>query len=338
MIYPWQQMQWQQVNQLITADRLPHALFLQGNEGLGKNDFAIALAHALLCKQPLADHQACGSCASCKLLAADSHPDLHYLQPVPAKKTQSLKPALRIRIGDIRELCDKLNQTSQYNGYRIAILNQADQLTIEAANSLLKTLEEPGREVLIILTSARAHRLPITIRSRCQTIRFSVPEEKMSAQWLSERIAATADTSANEKQTGQQISQLLKQAFGSPLAAFDLIAQADQQQVLADAMTAAISGKSSLEYAAKLAKFAKLSMLEQMLCWVSDLNKLMSCGDETGIINEQYRKKLMLMAKKVNQKRLFQFYDQVNLNILHSSIAVNEQLMWENLLLSWDNL
>ncbi len=288
-----------------------------------------------LVESALADHQACGSCPSCKLLAAGTHPDLYYLQPVPAKKTKSTKPALRIRIDNIRELCDKLNQTSQYNGYRVAILEQADQMTIEAANSLLKTLEEPGREVLIVLVSARAFRLPITIRSRCQSMRFSVPDEDLSAQWLSSHIASS---DLDVKPGDKQVHQLLKQAFGSPLAALNLIAQADQQQLLADAMIAAVSGKNSLEYAVKLAKFTKLTLLEQMLCWVSDLNKLMSCGDHTVIINEQYRSKLLLMAKRVNQRRLFQFHDQLNLNILHSSIAVNEQLMWENLLLSWDNL
>ncbi len=335
MIYPWQKIQWQKIDQLITADRLPHALYLQGNQGLGKSDFAIALAHAVLCRQPQADHQACGRCPSCQLLAAGTHPDLHYLQPVPAKKTKSTKPALRIRIDIIRDLCDKLNQTSQYNGYRVAIIDQADQLTIEAANSLLKTLEEPGRQVLIILVSARAHRLPVTIRSRCQMIRFSVPEKDLSAQWLA---ASISSSELDKKPDEKQMQQLLKQAFGSPLAAFNLIKQAEQQQLLADAMTAAVSGRNSLEYAAKLAKFAKLNLLEQMLCWVSDLNKLMSCGDQATIINEQSRSKLLLMAKTANQKRLFQFYDQLNLNILHSSIAVNEQLMWENLLLSWENL
>ncbi len=103
-------------------------------------------------------------------------------------------------------------------------------------------------------------------------------------------------------------------------------------------MTAGISGKSSLQYAAKLAKYTKIQMLEAMLSWASDLTRLMSCGPDAVIINEQYRAKLQTLAKKVNQRRLFRFYDQLNFNVLHSSIAVNEQLLWENLLLSWDNL
>jgi DNA polymerase-3 subunit delta' len=331
MLYPWQQSQWQQIGQLITSGRLPHAMFLHGNQGLGKTDFAVSLANVLLCKTPAADHKACGTCQACLLLAAKTHPDLYYLKPVPAENTKSKKPTLNIRIADIRELCSKLIQTSQYGGYRVAIIEQADQLTLSAANSLLKTLEEPGKDVLIILTSARAHRLPITIRSRCQLMRFTVPDEAQSLQWLKDNQQATAATD-------DLLKQALNYAFGSPLTALEHLQDVEQQQLLAEAMTAAISGKSSLQYAAKLATFSKIQMLEGMQSWASDLTKLISCGPETGIINEQYRAGLQALAKKVNPQRLFRFYDQLNFNVLHASIAVNEQLLWENLLLSWDDL
>lgn len=330
-MYPWQQSQWQQVTQLITTNRLPHAIFLQGNQGLGKTDFAVSLGSAVLCKQPTADHQACGSCPSCQLLAAGTHPDLYHLKPVPADNTKSKKPTLNIRIDDIRRLCSQLNQTSQYGGYRVAILEQADQLTLAAANSLLKTLEEPGRDTLIILTSARAHRLPVTIRSRCQLMRFTVPDVSQSLSWLAQQPQAAG---VAEK----QLQQALHYAFDSPLSALDYLQEAEPQQVLAEAMIAAVSGKSSLPYAAKLAKYGKVAMLEGMLSWASDLTKLKACGADASITNEQHRNKLLALANKVNQQRLFRFHDQINFNVLHASIAVNEQLLWENLLLSWDNL
>jgi len=331
MIYPWQQSQWQQVTQLITAGRLPHALFLHGNQGLGKAEFAVSLANALLCKQPTADRQACGKCRSCLLLAANTHPDLHYLRPTAAENSTSKKPALNIRINDVRALCDKLNQTSQFGGYRVAIIEQADQLTLSAANSLLKTLEEPGKDVLMILTSARSHRLPVTIRSRCQLLRFTMPDESQSLQWLKDNQHETVTSD-------EQLHQALCYAFGSPLAALENLQTTEQHQLLADAMTAGITGKNSLDYAAKLAKFTKLQMLEGMLGWTSDLSRLIACGPDTAIVNDQYRAKLQALAKRVNQQRLFRFHDQLNFNVLHASIAVNEQLLWENLLLSWDNL
>ena len=331
MIYPWQQSQWQQVTQLISSGRLPHALFLHGNQGLGKADFAVSLANALLCKQPADDKQACGRCQACQLLAANTHPDLHYLRPVAAENTTSKKTALSIRIDDVRAFCDKLNQTSQYSGYRVAIIEHADQLTLSAANSLLKTLEDPGKDVLMILTSARSHRLPVTIRSRCQLLRFTIPDESQALSWLK-------DNQQHNDASDEQLRQALSYASGSPLAALDNLQTVEQQQLLAEAMTAAISGKNSLDYAARLAKFSKLQMLEGMLSWTSDLSRMIACGPETEIINSQYRSKLKALSKKVNQQRLFRFHDQLNFNVLHASIALNEQLLWENLLLSWDNL
>jgi len=330
MIYSWQQSQWQKITQLLKTERLPHAMLLHGNQGLGKADFAATLANAVLCQQPTADHQACGLCKACQLLIANTHPDLYYLKPTPPPTSKSKNHVLSIRIDDIRVLCEKLNQTSQYGGFRVAILNQAELLTLSAANSLLKTLEEPGKNVLILLVTARPHRLPVTIRSRCQLMRFTTPDETQSLRWLKDNQQPDF--------TDSQLQQSLKYAFGSPLTALDYLQEAEHQEVLSEAMTASVSGKNSLDYAAKLVKFAKIRTLEGMMSWVTDLSKLQLCGAETAITNEQYRMKLQALAKKVNQQRLYRFYDQLNFNILHSSIAVNEQLLWESLLLSWDNL
>ncbi len=329
MIYPWQQRQWQKITQLLKTERLPHAMLLYGNPGLGKADFAVTLANAVLCQQPASDHQACGLCKACQLLAANTHPDLHYLKPTAPATSKSKNPVRSIRIDDIRVLCEKLNQTSLYGGFRVAVLEQVELLTLSAANSLLKTLEEPGENVLILLVSARTHRLPVTIRSRCQLMRFTMPEESQSLHWLKDRQRDFSDS---------QLQQSLKYAYGSPLTAVHYLQEAEHQEVLSEAMTASASGKNSLDSAAKLAKFAKVRTLEGMMSWVSDVSKLQSCGAETEITNEQYRITLQVMAKKVNQQRLYRFYDQLNFNLLHSSIAVNEQLLWESLLLSWDNL
>lgn len=330
MTYPWQQLQWQQIKQLITAGRLPHAMLLQGNQGLGKTDFARALASAVLCQQPNAEHQACGQCPACQLLNAGTHPDMYYLEPTASATSKSKNPVLNLRIDDIRALCDKLNQTSQMSGYRVAILNRAELLTVSAANSLLKTLEEPGQNVLMLLITARPNRLPVTIRSRCQTLRFTEAESSQALAWLQQH--------QTENFSIEQLKQALKFAHGSPLAALQQLQEAEHYQLLSEAMTAAASGKNSLEYAAQLTKFGKMQTLEGMLSWAADVSKILNCGPEADIINEQYRGKLQAIAGKVNEQRLFRFYDQLNFSLLHSAIAVNEQLLWENLLLSWDNL
>ncbi len=306
-------------------------MLLHGNQGLGKADFASAMANAVLCQQPGADLQACGQCKACQLLAVNTHPDLHYLEPTPPPKSTSKNPVLSIKIDAIRALCEKLNQTSQFGGYRVAIINHAEQMNTSAANSLLKTLEEPGQNVLIILVTSRPHRLPATIRSRCQTLRFSEPDDNQSLDWIKQNEAA-------QGLSADQLQQALRQAHGSPLAALQQLDQVEFYQTLSEAMTASISGKNSLEYAAKLVKFGKIQTLEGMLSWASDLTRILTCGPDTVITNELYRLKLQALAKKVQPRRLFRFYDQLNFNILHSPIALNEQLLWENLLLSWDNL
>jgi DNA polymerase-3 subunit delta' len=329
MIYPWQQSQWQQINQLVKAGSLPHALLLLGNQGLGKTDFANSLAHSLLCQHPSDNLEACGQCKSCNLLAAETHPDLYHIQPAPPPNSTSKNPVLSIKIDEIRELCEKLEKTSQMGGYRVAVIEQADYLTISAANSLLKTLEEPGDDILILLVSARPYRLPVTIRSRCQVLRFSVPDQSLSIDWL------------QQTQSNYQVEQFrhaLKMTHGSPLAAVSLMEQSEHRQLLEDAMTAMVSGKNSLEYAEKLAKFPKLQTLEGMLAWTSDLGKILVVGSDADIINEHARAKLQALATRTDRRRLFRFYDQLNFNILHSAISVNEQLLWENLLLSWENL
>ncbi len=328
-MFPWQQTQWTQITQLLKTERLPHAMLLYGNQGLGKADFAVTLANSLLCKSPTPDHQACGLCKACQLLAANTHPDLYYLKPTAPGTSRSKNPVLSIRIDDIRILCEKLNQTSQYGGFRVAILNQAEQLTLQAANSLLKTLEEPGENVLILLVTARTHRLPVTIRSRCQLMRFTMPDETQSLRWLKKNHPGFTES---------QLRQALKFAFASPLSALNYLQESEHQDILSGAMTASVSDKSSLDYTAKLANYPKIQTLEAMMIWASDLAKLQACGLDTTITNEQYRNELQRLAKKVNQQRLYRFVDQLNFNILHSAIAVNEQLLWENLLLSWDNL
>ena len=330
MIYPWQQTQWQNIAQLLKTGRLPHALLLTGSHGLGKTDFAASLAAAILCRQPTGDMQACGKCKSCQLLAAGTYPDLYQITPTTPAGSTSKNPVQSIKINEIRELCDALSQTSQYGGYRVSIIEQAECLTVSAANSLLKTLEEPGAATLIVLITARPHRLPVTIRSRCQSMRFSVPEQRHALEWL--------QSASSIQGSPEQLRQALKHSNGAPLAAQAYLQQAEYYQLVAMAMTAGISGKNSLDFAEKLVEFPKLRTLEAMSGWVRDVASLQACGADADIVNEAERVKLQALAGKINPQQLFRFYDQLNFSLLNSSISVNEQLLWENLLISWDNL
>jgi len=143
--------------------RLPHALLLAGVSGIGKRPFARWLSESLLCRKPnlqAGQIGACGECESCRQLLADSHPDFKMLQPEGASAI--------IKVDAVRSLVDWLQLTAGQGSYRIALLEEADRLNRNAANSLLKTLEEPADNTILILTATRLGALPATIRSRCQ--------------------------------------------------------------------------------------------------------------------------------------------------------------------------
>ena len=181
MPLPWQQAVWSQLEQAWRTERMPHALLLHGVEGLGSFELAKWLAHSLLCETngastPAIKLQPCTRCSGCKLFMAGSHPDFVLVMPEEDKQ--------QISVDQIRDASGKLSMTSARQGFRVAIIEPVHQLTVAAANALLKKLEEPGaRTVIILVTSQRASMLP-TIRSRCQQMAIAAPSVSTAQNWL----------------------------------------------------------------------------------------------------------------------------------------------------------
>jgi len=176
---------------MLREDRLPHALLFLGPQGVGKRLTADAAAAAILCARPV-DAEPCGNCPSCRSLQAGSHPNLHYLEPEKRGKAAPV-----IRIETVRELQMELARTpSIVSEGRVVIIDGADRMNEAAANCLLKTLEEPGRQVVfLLLASARAALLD-TIVSRCLLVPFGPMTDHDIIQVLTERGIA-----ANEAET-----------------------------------------------------------------------------------------------------------------------------------------
>ena len=146
--------------------RLGHAYLFAGPAGVGKHTLARELARALLCEVPSKSLQACGRCASCALAEAGTHPDL-ILAARPEDKVD-------LPIETIRELIEHLGLKPARGGRKVAILDDADDLSAEAANAFLKTLEEPPPgSVLILIGGPTPERQFATILSRCQVVAFS---------------------------------------------------------------------------------------------------------------------------------------------------------------------
>jgi DNA polymerase III subunit delta' len=201
-LLPWHSAATAQVRQAWAANRLPHAILVQGAEGLGKGSFAAWLAAAVLCeKSTNVTLDACGTCASCALIKAGSHPDLYWVAPEEDKQ--------QLSVDQVRAACEKLSKTSFRQGYKVAIIEPAHQMTPGAANSVLKTLEEPSAGSLLILLTSRPSGLLPTVRSRCQKLTIAKPSTAEAMQWA-------------QQQSGKAVSPaLLAFAGGAPLRALD---------------------------------------------------------------------------------------------------------------------
>lgn len=186
------------------AGRLAHAYLFAGPNGIGKKVFARELAKALLCEAAsAASLAACDRCPACHLVDADTHPDLQVVRK-PEDKHE-------FPIVIMRELCSALALKPARGQRRIAIVDDADEFSDEAANCFLKTLEEPPPFSLLILISADPERQYSTIRSRCQLIPFGPVPDSVVKRTLEQTGVDDASLKSN----------LMRLAAGSPGLARD---------------------------------------------------------------------------------------------------------------------
>ncbi|MFK5895176.1 MAG: AAA family ATPase, partial [Pseudomonadota bacterium] len=158
-IYPWLKTQWDKLSK-IPKSEFPHALIITGMNGVGKTDFCHILSQSLLCENLLDNSLACGVCPSCTQYHVGSHGDFLQLNILEGKKS--------IGVDQVREMINWINLTHQSKQKKVLLIPMADQMTLQASNALLKTLEEPPAEVVIILICEHVKSLIATIRSRCQ--------------------------------------------------------------------------------------------------------------------------------------------------------------------------
>lgn len=305
---PWHNPLWLQLLASIQQRRLAHAYLLSGQTGLGKSMFAQALAKTLLCDRR--GEAYCGQCKTCQLFDAGSHPDFRQLNSVDDKA---------IGIDEIREMSRYFSLTRQYGVYKIAVIFQAERLSVAAANALLKTLEEPPAGALLLLVSRQPSLLPITVRSRCQLLRFQVPDPATAQGWL-----------ANQLQDPAQAEAWLEQAQGAPLTALAMARRPDefaQRQSVIDGARQLCTGQSDpLTLADSYLKFGAKNALYILWRWkLGMLKRLMSnqpCADS-------------VLAKQIGARGLLQRLDALGLAVQRLECQVNEQLLLEDILISW---
>jgi DNA polymerase III subunit delta' len=172
----WLAPQIEQLQRARSANRFPTGLLIHDERGAGGEALARFAAQLALCREVNAP---CGHCRDCRQWLAGQHPDYIEVRPIEESKY--------IRVEQVRELAQDLSLTSHGGGATVALLIPADSMNANAANALLKTLEEPRSGVTLVLVCSVPSRLPATIVSRCQRLRVSAPTRAASLAWLEQQ-------------------------------------------------------------------------------------------------------------------------------------------------------
>ncbi|MCP3670849.1 MAG: DNA polymerase III subunit delta' [Gammaproteobacteria bacterium] len=315
--YPWLQDVWIQLQAVRSSGQLPHAILFSGAEGLGKFELAQALAWSLLCKSPSESGQPCGQCSGCNLMAAGNHPDLTVIEPEDTGKA--------IKIDTIREFISREAITAHAGGYKPVLIRPADAMNQAAANSLLKTLEEPVSGTIMILISANPSRLPATIRSRCRQIPVIVPAAEVACEWLQ-----TLKPESNAK-------VLLQTAAGSPLKALmmsDPERMELRQELLGEFCELLTLRQDPVVLAGRWLKQDLREILNWMCGWVIDILRLQVVPQPAIMINPDHRGRLLDVVRVIDTRRLFQALDHIYEARGYVDATLNDQMTLERLLLA----
>ncbi|MEQ1638386.1 MAG: DNA polymerase III subunit delta' [Methylococcales bacterium] len=318
---PWHIPYWNLLQQYLLHKRVPQALLISGNPGLGTQHLALQFADALLCEHPTPESQACGHCHSCLLQKAGTHPDFINVQPEAEGKG--------IGIELIRLLLPKLALKPHSEGFRVVMINSAELLNNAAANAFLKCLEEPNARTVIILITANAGRLPATIISRCQLLNMTAPSRALATEWLMQQ-KVLADHAL-----------LLNMAQGSPLLALQYAEEntlALRKRCFEDWLSIARQQNNPVTLAEQWQKLPLAVLLNWISSWVADLIKSYYSVQRSHFYNPDLQPLLQDVQKQLDLRGLFALYDVLLTTQKQLHTQLNKQLLIEVILIHWFNL
>ncbi len=318
-LLPWHRKKWQLLRAYVDNGRVPHALLISGKEGVGKLRLAMQFAQSLLCEQHDEQMMGCGRCSGCQLFQAHTHPDFVRIEPK--------EPGKPITIDAIRELSDLLTLTAQYGGYRIVLLMPAHRLNAAAANGLLKTLEEPVDQTVILLLTDSPSSLPATILSRCQQMTLGIPDKNDALEWL------------RRQKVHEQPDALLVLAGGAPLLA---LARENSLAVRASLFQAWLNVSRQASDPVSVAELWCKQPCDRVLLWITgwvmDMIRLHHGSSVAGLYNPDWSISLQAEAQKLNLKELFRFLDLLFTSTRSLNTQVNKQMLLEEILIKWRQL
>jgi len=317
-ILPWHKNVWKCINKNRKTSQI---LLIIGLQGIGKFNLAKNFAHSLLCDNLLKDNIPCGRCHACLLFNKNNHPDFLLVQSDNSHI---------ITIEQIRIVIKEIFYTTHQGRVKIIIIKDADLLNISAANLLLKILEEPPSQTMIILTTSNIDFLFSTIRSRCKILTIPIPEYSICENWLRQKI-----TDINH------VKLLLSITNNAPLLALNLFNNnwLYERQTLLSNLYNFLYKKMTLGDV--IIHFLNLDIkdfLQFFYYIIHDLIKIKLTVNY--ITNSDHINQLYFYAKKANLKKLLILQEQMcylNYNYIQH-INFNKQMLMENILLNFINM
>lgn len=315
--YPWQNNEWEHFQKLIRRNHLPHAVMLTGLPGLGKEHFARVFSQSIYCQSPQADGYACGSCAACHQFHAETLTDFRCISPDDDSSS--------ITVDQIRSTIGFLELSHEEGRKKIALVSPADWMNVNAANSLLKTLEEPSGDALILLIASQPDRLPVTIRSRCQVVHIEAPALDVAAAWLRGRGV-------------EDPALALAIVGGAPLSAIQLIDDGGTESFLnlLEGVLLAVSGRaSSHDVVSRWSSYNTETMLSWMVL-VSEWFIRVSVGLMVpSLQNHKIYNSLVEQAHRSDSKSMMLRHDKLLSLKQRRGVSLNHELLLDHLQLLW---
>lgn len=303
----------------VLKGRIAHAYLFAGPPGVGKKTMAGFFARVLLCESPQ-EGDACGNCRSCRQAEADNNPDLHLIRPTGAS----------IKIEQMRELIRKV-QFKPYQGERqVFIIEQAETMTVEAANSFLKTLEEPAGHSVFILITDQPHLVLPTILSRCLILQLRPLSNKQITQWLVNALNLECDKAAG-------LAPLAGGSIGRAMA----LARGDESPEL---RTKVIGVLNELPH---MSRFRALTVAEElagerstaektldiMLLWFRDLLVYNYTSDKNNLVNRELAEQAAEQCKRYGSGNLVAILEEIKQARAHVAANTNSRLSVEVLMI-----
>lgn len=315
---PWHNETWKKYTNARSRKHLPHALLITGLKGVGKSIFSKRMVRSLLCINP-ENFNACKQCRACKTYNSGANPD--YLE------VKLLEGKQQISVDQIRKLSEFLNHTRSFNSYRVVLIEPVERMNRNAANSLLKCLEEPSNNTFIVLVAENMNSVLPTIKSRCHRLPLPLPSKITSVSWLEEHM-----------ENPNNLGDLLNISNGSPLIALNI--SDDLMRLKNDFendLSAVISERESLtETAKKWEKYDHNILLDWQIIWVQKLIKSRLTSHNRSD-NANSENNLFPKIRHVSTEQLWSLYQSLINQKHYVHTSVNPLIFIENMISLWLN-